>query len=53
MIIDKPKLNRNTPEENMALVDRWISDTADKLNILLREVERIKDGTGQTEDNRD
>lgn len=39
LIIEKPKLDRKTPEENMALVDRWISDTADKLNMLIRQIE--------------
>lgn len=33
--IDRPILNRPTPEENLALVDKWISDTADKLNCLI------------------
>ncbi len=43
--IAKPKLNRPTPEENMALVDTWIADTADKLNgpILQIQRERSKD----------
>lgn len=40
MIIDKPILNRETPEENIALVDRWISDTADKLNLFIAQIER-------------
>ena len=33
--IERPTLNRPTLEENMALVDRWIADTADKLNAYL------------------
>ncbi len=38
--IEKPKLNRPTPEENMALVDKWIADTADKLNVLILQIQR-------------
>lgn len=33
--IDKPVLNRPTLEENMAIVDRWIADTSDKLNLFI------------------
>lgn len=47
--IERPTLNRPTAEENMALVDRWISDTADKLNAFIsslnRELEEIKERT--------
>lgn len=43
--IDKPILNRQTPEENLALVDKWISDTADKLNYYL---ERSREDGGAT-----
>lgn len=38
--IDKPILNRPTPEENIALVDKWIADTADKLNIFISQVNK-------------
>lgn len=38
--IEKPILNRSTPEENIALVDQWISDTADKLNIFIEQVKK-------------
>ena len=38
--IDRPTLNRKTPEENIALVDRWIADTADKLNAYISSVNR-------------
>ncbi len=38
--IEKPKLNRDTPEENLALVDKWIADTADKLNYFVQQVLR-------------
>lgn len=44
--IDRPILDKETPEENIAIVDKWIADTADKLNYLFEEIERtIKDGT--------
>ena len=46
--IEKPKLNRPTPEENMALVDKWIADTADKLNVLILQIQR-----GRSKDNGD
>lgn len=38
--IERPTLNRKTPEENMAVVDRWIADTADKLNAFISSVNR-------------
>lgn len=38
--IEKPILNRPTPEENLALVDRWIADTADKLNFVITMLNR-------------
>lgn len=43
MIIEKPILDRKTPEENIAIVDRWISDTADKLNFMLAKLERERE----------
>lgn len=46
--IDKPILNRPTPEENLALVDKWISETADKLNYVITQLNRERredDGT--------
>lgn len=33
--IERPELNAKTAEENIAAVDTWIADTADKLNIAL------------------
>lgn len=45
--IDKPILNRATPEENIALVDRWIADTADKLNYILEQLERERNNDGK------
>lgn len=40
MVIDKPKLNKPTPEENIALLDKWVSETADKLNIFITQIEK-------------
>ena len=33
-IFERPTLNRPTPQQNLAVVDRWIADTVDKLNYL-------------------
>lgn len=33
--IERPILNRKTPEENIAVLDTWISNTADKLNYII------------------
>ena len=41
--IDKPMLNKDTPEENMAIVDRWIADTADKLNYIIAQLNKEKE----------
>ncbi len=38
--IERPTLNRKTPEENIALVDRWIADTSDKLNMFISDINR-------------
>lgn len=38
--IDKPKLDRKTPEENIALVDKWIAETAERLNTYIMSVNR-------------
>lgn len=38
--IDRPKLNKSTPQENLAVVDRWIADTADKLNAFIERSNR-------------
>ncbi len=34
--IERPTLNATTVEENLAKVDTWIADTADKLNVVLK-----------------
>lgn len=45
--IERPTLNRPTEAENIALVDKWIADTADKLNMFIssvnKEMEGVKD----------
>ena len=46
MRIDRPKLDRQTPEENLAIVDRWIAETADKLNFFIEEMNRKEGQTG-------
>ena len=46
--IEKPVLNRATPEENMALVDRWISDTADKMNYVIEQLNKEKEESNVT-----
>ena len=38
--IERPTLNRKTPEENIAVIDRWIADTSDKLNMFISSVNR-------------
>ena len=38
--IERPTLNRKTPEENLAIVDRWIADTSDKLNMFISNINR-------------
>lgn len=46
--IDRPILDRDNPEENIAIIDKWISDTADKMNYLINEINKErtnKDGT--------
>ena len=34
IIIDRPTLNKDTSRRNLAVVDSWIADTADKLNAF-------------------
>lgn len=33
--IDRPSLNRGSAEANVALIDKWIADTSDKLNLFV------------------
>lgn len=35
--IERPTLNAPTAEQNIATIDTWIADTADKLNIALQQ----------------
>ena len=34
IIIERPTLNKDTSRRNLAVVDSWIADTADKLNVF-------------------
>lgn len=47
--IDKPILNRKTPEENIALLDKWVSETADKLNYVITQINRERSGSNGTD----
>ena len=42
--IERPSLNRPTAEENLALVDKWIADTSDKLNAFISQINREMEG---------
>lgn len=46
--IERPELNGQTNEENLAKVDTWIADTSDKLNIALTSLKESTSGTGST-----
>lgn len=35
--IERPTLSAPTAEQNIATIDTWIADTADKLNIALQQ----------------
>ena len=37
--ITKVKLNRATPEENIALVDTWIAQTSDRINYNMNNLD--------------
>lgn len=43
--IERPELTAKTAEENIATVDTWIADTADKLNIALKSVQSSTEST--------
>lgn len=45
--IDKPMLNKDTPEENIAIIDRWISDTAEKLNYMIAQISKEGNDDGK------
>ena len=38
--IDKPILDKPTPEANLAVVHKWMWDTADKLNFFIAQVNK-------------
>lgn len=38
--IDRPTLNKGNVDNNIAIVDRWIADTADKLNMYVMDNDR-------------
>lgn len=38
--IERPTLNRPRAEDNIAILDRWVADTADKLNMFISDVNR-------------
>ena len=48
--IERPTLNRPTQQENMALVDRWIADTSDKLNQYISYTNRVIEELKERED---
>lgn len=40
--ITRPILDADSPEENIARVDTWIAETADKLNYIIDQIERMQ-----------
>ena len=42
--IERPTLNRPTPQENIAIIDRWIADTTDKLNAYIEQMNKEMEG---------
>ena len=38
--IERPTLNKDTSRRNLAVVDSWIADTADKLNAFFTEYKK-------------
>ena len=43
IVFERPVLDRDTPRENIALLDTWASDVTDKLNYLVRQLQKEKD----------
>lgn len=41
--INRPTLNAPTLEQNIAIVDTWIADTTDKLNIAIEMLNKLKE----------
>lgn len=42
-MIKKPNLTSNDPKKNIADIDTWIHDTADKLNFVLQQLGYVGD----------
>ena len=40
IVFDRPVLDRKTPDENIKLIDTWASDVTDKLNYLVKQVQK-------------
>lgn len=49
--IDRPSLNRETEKANLAIVDKWIADTSDKLNHFVSQLNVGKAETDARLDN--
>ena len=48
--IERPVLNRKTAEENIAIIDRWIADTSDKLNAYISATNKTIDELKEKQD---
>ena len=49
--IERPTLNRPTPQENIAVIDRWIADTTDKLNAYFEQMDKEMEGVNHAGNN--
>ena len=47
IIIDRPTLNKDTSRRNLAVVDTWIADTADKLNAFFTAYKKSGGSTAE------
>lgn len=47
IIISRPELSKTTPEANIAVVDTWIAETADKLNYMLTRLDKEKEAEAE------
>ena len=48
--IERPTLNRPTEKENIAIIDRWIAETADRLNAYISTTNKIIEELKERED---